>query len=161
MVALAAGAAFGTDAKDLEPAAYACMQTGRINKFPPVIPEAIDIKECTDFLGEPALAKQVGQSWCDHAAQVVLGPKDVPPKVERVSTCPSGWLAMCFAPLPPQGADGQLHPLVVRRHYYVASPGAGGMEGLRETCEAKPKAGQPATSPRGQFLLPGQKPKPF
>jgi hypothetical protein len=152
-------AVFSAAAAWADEPAYACMQTGRINAMPPIMSEPIDIKECSEFSGEKRLAEQIGQQWCNHAAGVQMGRTDSPPKVEKLQRCPDSWLATCYAPMPPQGADGKPHAVVVWRRYYVASPGAGGLEGLRETCETEQK-GEPSL-PRGQFLLPGQEPKPY
>lgn len=151
-------AALGAAAAWADEPAYACMQTGRINAMPPIMPEPIDIKECSEFSGKKPLAEQIAQQWCGHAAGVQMGRTDSPPTVEKLQRCPDRWLATCYAPMPPRGADGKQHAVVVWRRYYVASPGAGGLEGLRRTCEAEQR-GQPSL-PRGQFLLPSQQPKP-
>jgi hypothetical protein len=112
---------------------YACLQVGEVKAFPPVIPEAFRIHECSSFTGQDAAS--MGKKWCDHASQVVLGPKDVPPVVKVVDSCPTGALALCEAPFPDT-------TLTVKRYYYVADAGSGGIEGLRKTCEAH-KAGHP------------------
>lgn len=114
--------------------AYACVQVGEIHAMPPIIPAPIHIHECTSFEGGPG-AVESGKAWCDSASKMTLGPKDVPPVVTPVGACPAGALARCRAALP-GGAD-----LTVDRYYYRADAGAGGLEGLRKTCEAH-KPGQ-------------------
>jgi hypothetical protein len=117
---------------------YACVQKGQIEAMPPIIPEAIQIHECSSFVGGPD-ALSTGKAWCDHVSKVTVGPKDSPPKVTVVDACPTGALAVCVAPFPNS-------PVAVSRYYYVADPGAGGLEGLRKTCESH-KSGHP----RGVF----------
>lgn len=112
---------------------YACMQVGEIKAMPPIMPEPIHIRECSSFTGKDAAS--MGKAWCDHAGTLAIGPKDVPPVVTVVDTCPTGALALCEAPFPDS-------TLTVKRYYYVADPGAGGIEGLRKTCEAH-KPGHP------------------
>lgn len=113
--------------------AYACEQVGEIHAMPPIIPAPIHIHECTSFEGG-AGAVESGKAWCDSASKMTLGPKDVPPVVTAVSACPAGALARCRTALP-------TGDLTVDRYYYRADAGAGGLEGLRKTCEAH-KPGQ-------------------
>ncbi len=117
---------------------YACVQKGRIEAIPPIIPEAVHIHECSSFTGGTD-ALTVGKAWRDHVSKVTVGPKGSPPKVTVVDACPAGALAVCVAPFPNS-------PVTVSRYYYVADPGAGGLEGLRQTCES-----HKSNHPKGVF----------
>jgi hypothetical protein len=108
---------------------HACHQVGVVKAIPPLIPQAMRIDECSSFAGGPD-AVAVGRLWCDHAARSTLMPHDVPPKVTTVAVCPKGAIALCTAQVPNS-------TVTVSRYFYVADPGAGGLDGLRKMCEGR------------------------
>ncbi len=112
-------------------ASHACLQQGDVKAAPPLIPEAFRIHECTAFSGGTDSA-EVGKLWCDQAGKVQFGPADIPPKVTRVDACPPAAIALCTAPVPNSA-------VVMKRYFYVADAGAGGLEGLRRMCEGRKK----------------------
>ena len=108
---------------------HACRQVGEVKAAPPLIPESSRIDECSSFAGGPDAAS-FGKNWCDHAAKVAFGPNDVPPKVTKLDSCPKGAIALCTAQVPNSS-------VVVSRYFYIADRGAGGIDGLRRSCEGR------------------------
>ncbi len=119
-------------AQAAEPApVMACDQQGSLPAMPPVAPKPIQIHECASFSGG-AMAAQVGKSWCEQASHAPFEGA-APPKVTMLASCAPGALAKCDVTTP--GGD-----VVISRHYYLADAGAGGLEGLRKTCEGSGRA---------------------
>lgn len=113
------------------PAIQACDQQGMLPAMPPFMPKPIQIHECTSFSGG-AQAAEVAKSWCENASRPPMEGAP-PPKVTMVAACAAGALARCDVATP--GSD-----VVISRHFYVADAGAGGLEGLRKSCEGSGKA---------------------
>ncbi|MFG6458808.1 hypothetical protein [Roseateles sp. BYS96W] len=125
MFRTALAALLATGASLVHAAPLACMQEGVIQPIPPVYLKPITLKECTDFTGPEAAA--VADAWCDSASKMTLTPKDTPPKVTRLASCPAGALAVCRFSAP----GGQVR---IGRHFFTADPATGGIENLRKMC---------------------------
>lgn len=141
LVALAMGTVALVDAAeaaDLKPV-MACDQQGSLPAMPPITYKPIQIHECTSFSGG-AMANEVGKKWCEQAGRAPFDGA-APPKVTMQLGCGAGALAMCRTTLP--GSD-----VVVSRYFYVADAGAGGLPGLRKTCEGSGRGVNGATPGR-------------
>jgi len=138
LVALATALGAGANvarAADAKPV-LACDQQGALPAMPPLTARPIQIHECTSFSGG-AMAAEVGKSWCEQAGHAPFAGA-TPPKVTLQASCGGGALALCQTTLP--GSD-----VVVSRYFYIADVGAGGLAGLRKTCEASGRGIRGAT----------------
>jgi hypothetical protein len=141
LMVMATGVAAPADAAepdDPKPV-MACEQQGALPAMPPMTSRPIQIHECTSFSGG-AMAGEVGKQWREQAGHAPFGGAQAP-KVTLRASCGAGALAVCRTTLP--GSD-----VVVSRYFYVADVGAGGLAGLRKTCEASGRGVKGATPGR-------------